>query len=151
MTARYFVDSNILIYLYDHSFPEKRAKAIETIGLLIRHPDSMVISTQVLSELGNVATRKLKISPPDVEVEVERFSQFVAFGTDIELVLESLHLMGVASISFFDAMIVASAKRAHCKVLLTEDLNDGQVIEGVKIVNPLKLENASFLAASLEG
>jgi len=105
----------------------------------------MVISAQVLSELCNVTTRKMKLSPVDIEVEVQRFSQFVAFGADIDLVLESLRLMGVTSISFFDAMIVASARRANCEVLLTEDLNDGQVISGVRVVNPFNPANRELL------
>jgi len=97
------------------------------------------MSVQVLQEFFAVATRKLKVA---VEVATARevvrnYSPWVTAPTDVDTILRASEISEVAQISFWDGMIVASAERSGAATLYTEDLNDGQVIAGIRVVNPL--------------
>jgi predicted nucleic acid-binding protein len=93
----------------------------------------------VLQEFFVVATRKLKAA---VEVATARevvrsYSSWVTAPTDVDTILRASEIAEVAKISFWDGMIVAAAERYRAVTLYTEDLTDGQVIAGIRIVNPL--------------
>jgi predicted nucleic acid-binding protein len=128
--AEAFLGTNVLLYLLS-SEPTKADRA-ET---LISHGG--VISVQVLNEFASVATRKLSMSVPEIrEVlsTVRRLCDVVPLSIqahDLALDLaERYHL------SIFDALIVATAVLAKCRVLYSEDMQHGQKIEGLTIRNP---------------
>ena len=132
MASLTFLDTNVLAYLFDDGQPEKRAKA----ALAIESVESAVISTQVLLELFSVLTRRLRVTAGDAQSEIHDLRQLQVVPTDAQLVREAITRSLSNDISHWDAMVVMAASRAGCDDLLTEDLNHGQVIAGVRIVNP---------------
>lgn len=132
MATLTFIDTNILAYAYDADSGHKGARAREILGEI----DGAVVSTQVLLELFAVLTRKLEVTRDAAEEAVESLMGLEVVATDTRLVREGLRISRDHDLSHWDAMIVAAAATSGCEILLTEDLNDGQVIEGVRVVNP---------------
>jgi predicted nucleic acid-binding protein len=134
-----FVDSNILIYAHDRSAGERRKRAADALDHLWDTRTGR-LSIQVLQEFYSVATIKLKNSVGVAAArEVLRvYTPWVAVPTDVETILRASEIAEMAQLSFWDSMIVAAAERAGANTLYTEDLNEGQIIAGVRSVNPLK-------------
>lgn len=134
-----FVDTNVLFY----SVAEVGAKSARAEAVLTElwESDRGALSVQVLSEFYVNAMKKLPAASPGWAREVVRqYGGWLREPTDLELVVRATELAETARLSFWNAMIVASAARCGARTLLTEDLNHGQVIAGVRIENP-------FLAA----
>lgn len=132
MAALTFVDTNVLAYAYDADSGEKGERAREVLAEI----DGAVVSTQVLLELFAVLTRKLGLTREVAEEATESLMDLEVVATDARLVREGLRISRDHDISHWDGMIIAAAAASGCEVLLTEDLNDGQVIESVRVVNP---------------
>jgi predicted nucleic acid-binding protein len=135
--ARAFFDSNILIYVDDRGEPEKQRIARELIERYFSVGYG-IVSVQVLQEYFNTLTRKLKADPSLTRLKVERLSKFVASVTMPEDVLLAIDVFRLHGLSFWDSMIVRSAKQAECKILFSEDMQDDRIIDGLQIVNPFK-------------
>jgi predicted nucleic acid-binding protein len=95
-----------------------------------------VLSTQVLQEYCNVALKKLKLSERDVRLQLDLYEQFEVVQVTPTIIRAALDLHQTRSVSFFDAMVLASAHTSGCSVLWTEDMNSGEVVNGVLISNP---------------
>jgi len=127
-----FIDTNLFVYTQRADDPRKQRIARETIDRF-----SCVASTQVLKELCNIFTRKF---PIPVEA-LQSILAAIRVACEIDVVDnaaidEALLLHRRYGFSFFDCLILASALRRGCKYLFTEDMRDGQVINGtLKIVN----------------
>ncbi len=134
--AKAFVDTNILVYQLDGRYPEKRRAARDAVRELAANHEA-VISTQVLQEFYAACTTKLKIDPSLVKRIMHGFRnmEIVTIGTD--LIGEAIDTSMQYRLSFWDSLVVVCAESAKCRVLLTEDLGDGQVIRGVRVKNPL--------------
>jgi len=132
LAALTFIDTNVLAYAYDADSGHKGARAREILGEI----DGAVVSTQVLLEFFAVLTRKLGLDRDTADEAIESLMGLEVVATDTRLVREGLRISREHDISHWDAMIVAAAAASGCEVLLTEDLNDGQVIDGVRVVNP---------------
>ncbi|MGQ0592336.1 MAG: PIN domain-containing protein [Gammaproteobacteria bacterium] len=134
---RRFVDTNILVYLFDMDAPEKKATVA---GLFEREGASglLVVSTQVLQEFYVVVTRKLArpLAPEIAEQAVRDFATLPVRQVTPALVLSAIRRSIESRLSFWDALIVETASDAGATVLLTEDLQHGQVIDGIRVVNP---------------
>jgi len=135
---RAFFDTNVLAYIHDEDSPKKRRFARELLASWFP-TGRMVISTQVLQELFVVLTRKL--SPPVPSGVALKELEHLNLGARTvvvtpEMVFDAVRVHREVSISFWDALIVSAAAYGGCKVLFTEDLNPGQVIEGVRVENP---------------
>jgi predicted nucleic acid-binding protein len=137
MSGKTFLDSNILVYSVDES-PAEKAKHERAVELLSAQPENLVVSTQVLQEFYVVTTRKLK-NPLSEEVAaraVRGIAKLDVVGVDVPLVLSAVDTSRTAQVSLWDALIIEAASRAGCERVLSEDLNAGQVIRGVRIENP---------------
>ena len=138
MTGRSFVDTNVIVYLFDDGEPAKQERARR----LIADPDSppLVVSTQVLSECYVTLTRKLEhtLDLPTARVAIERLGQWPVVQTDTALVLAAIETSEQQRLSLWDAMIIEAAAAADCKRLLTEDLQHGATIRGIQIENPFR-------------
>ena len=125
------------VYVYDRSERAKRERAME---LLASYPEQLVVSTQVLSEFYWTVTCKL--DPPlsaDVAAEAtRRLGALRVVSVDRDLVLSAIDSAAENRLALWDAFIVEAAVRAACDTLITEDLNDGQEIRGVRIENPFR-------------
>jgi predicted nucleic acid-binding protein len=133
-----FVDTNILIYAHDRDAGLRWQRATQALDQLWTKRTGRM-SVQVLQEFFAVATRKLK-APVEVATArevIRNYAPWVTAPTDVNTVLRASEIAEVAQISFWNGMIVAAAERSGAATLYTEDLNDGQVIAGIRIVNPL--------------
>lgn len=135
MSERLFLDTNVLIYADDLDAGEKRerAQAILREALTSRRA---VLSTQVLQEFFVVATRRLGVSAEVARRKVELLSTIDVVRIEILHVLGAIDLTRLHSLSFWDALIIRCASTVGCTRLLSEDLQHGQVIDGVRIENP---------------
>ena len=141
MSVRSFFDTNVLIYADDADQPEKRSIAAKLLNAH-RHDRTGVLSIQVLQEYFVVATRKLKIEAAAARRKVELLSEFDVVVPEVEDVLTAIDLHRLHGFSFWDALLVRAAKRAGCRVLLTEDLQHLREVDGVKIVDPFRAPRA---------
>jgi predicted nucleic acid-binding protein len=134
---RVFIDTNVLTYLFDDSETEKQAAAEE---LLTEETREIFVSTQVLQELYVSLTKgRDPITTPEVaERAVREAAAYSIVQIDAELVLSGIELSRSSQLSFWDALILRAAARADCGTLLSEDLNHGQVVDGVRIENPFQ-------------
>jgi predicted nucleic acid-binding protein len=132
---RTFFDSNVLLYAEDSRESRKRQIAI---ALILEHKRqrSGVVSIQVLQEFFVNATRKLRVDPAIARYKVEFHARFYVVEPSVADVLAAIDLHRLQNLSFWDALVLHSAKQSGCRVLLTEDMQHGQVIDGVRIVNP---------------
>ncbi|HET9044004.1 MAG TPA: PIN domain-containing protein [Burkholderiales bacterium] len=137
MTA--FFDTNVLVYLFDSASPEKQGRARDVFSERAQR-DEVVLSTQVLQEFYVTVTRKLAppLSADEAERLVRDFAAFPVVSTDAPLVGAAIALSRRHQLSLWDAMIVVAARAGGASELLTEDLQHGQVLEGVRIVNPFR-------------
>ena len=99
-----------------------------------------VISTQVLQEFYVVATKRLEVDPLAAKDILSSFQRFEIVVTTPQLINDAIDVSIINVISFWDALIVTSAEHAKCGAVLTEDLNHGQIIRGVKIKNPFNTQ-----------
>ncbi len=137
MSARNFLDTNILLYTDDHDAPEKRDLALSLIERC-RTEQSGVISTQVLQEYYVAATRKLAVPAEIARRKVQLFARFSIVKAEVEDILAAVDLHRLHKISFWDALIVRAAQESGCAYLFTEDLHHGWKVDGVRVVNPFR-------------
>ena len=136
-----FLDSNVFIYLFDTQDDRKRGIAQGLVERALGN-DSACISHQVVQETLNVVTRKLV--PPLPPEAAQRFMEHSLLPLwrvmpSAALYAKALGLRARWQLSFDDALIVAAALEAGCKRLLSEDLQHGLRIEGLRIENPFKV------------
>ena len=138
MTGRTFVDSNILIYAHDADAGSKQKRAAARLTELWKSGTGL-LSTQVLQEFYVNVTRKLKtpVASSTAREVVSTYGAWIREPTTAKTVTRAIDIAGMAQIQFWDALIVACAEDAQATQLYSEDLNSGQSIAGVKIVNPL--------------
>lgn len=138
MSDRFFLDTNIFVYSFDRSAPQKARRATELIRKAIS-AQSGVVSYQVVQEFFNVALKRFSqpMQPADAEQYLSTvFRPLIAVNSSQALYAEALLLHVQSKISWYDSVIVASATQAHCSVLYTEDLQHGQHFGSLQIVNP---------------
>ena len=139
------VDTNILVYALDHRNAEKHKVARHVLNRL-RH-GSGVIALQALNELCNVASRKRPELRPAAEVyaigALDALTVVVAKPEDLREALEAQQLH---RLPFWDAILWATVRRSGCKVLLTEDFQDGRALGGTIFRNPFKMSAAELSA-----
>lgn len=136
-SARVFLDTNLLVDLFDDDAPVKQTRAREILDARVRDGQA-VISTQVLQEFYVAVTRKLERPLPeeDAEAAVRQLSHLPTVQIDAPLVLSAIATSRSSRISLWDALILQAAAVAGCESLLSEDLHPGQTIEGVRVENP---------------
>ena len=134
MSVRSFFDTNVLIYADDRSAPTKQRRALELVAEH-RRGGTGVVSMQVLQEYFVTATRKLGLDAKVARRKVELLAEFDVAAPDVADILAAIDLHRLHGFSFWDSLVLRSAKQSGCKVLLTEDLQVREV-DGVRIVNP---------------
>ncbi|MDB4952550.1 MAG: domain nuclease [Myxococcales bacterium] len=135
MTSRVFVDTNVLVYAEDATAGVKRSRARSLITELASS-GALVLSTQILQELYNVVTRKLGISAIIARSLVEDYSKLDVVLVRPEVILGAIDLNRMHALSLWDALVIKCASVAGCSRVLSEDLQHGQSIDGVRIENP---------------
>jgi len=140
MTARpqrEFVDANVLVYAFDSSAARKQQVAQQLLERLWESGTGCV-SIQVLQEFFVTITKKVPKPLPvdDAKARIREFAAWTVFEPTADDIVAVIDLHTQAKIGFWDAMVVLAAAESDCDVLWTEDLNEGQLLRGVRIRNP---------------
>ena len=132
-----FVDTNVLVYAHDRSEIRKQRIAQDVLDDLWQRRSGS-LSTQVLQEFYVVATRKFDppMRPSDAREIVALYGEWPLVQIDVAIILAASSLEERHKISFWDALVVEAAGRSGATRLLTEDLQEGRRIRGVRIANP---------------
>jgi predicted nucleic acid-binding protein len=135
MIDRVFLDTNVLVYLYDADTPERQRKAR---GVLERDSVYFAISTQVLQEFYVTVTRKFakSMAEEDVLIAMRRLRELPTVKVDVPMIFEAIDLGRRFQLSFWDALIARAALAAGCTRLLTEDLQHQMRIGDLTVENP---------------
>lgn len=137
MSARSFFDTNILVYADDKANPAKQRRAVELVS---EHRRAMtgVVSLQVLQEYFVAVTKKLGVNAKIARRKVELLAEFDVAVPDIADILAAIDLHRLHEFSFWDALVIRSAKQSGCSVLFSEDMQHSREIDGVQVVNPFQ-------------
>ena len=130
-----FVDTNVRVYADDGGDRTKQSVATGLIEAHLR-VGSRVISTQVLREFVNTALRKLMLPVDLIRARLALYRRFEVVPSSADLVTAALDIHVLHRLSYWDALIVQAARQSGCVQLLTEDMNTGAVVAGVRLVNP---------------
>lgn len=136
MATRSFIDTNILVYAEASDEPAKQQAALALLKQLFE-TGTGVLSTQVLQEYCNVALKKLKLPPAHIRAQLDLYELFEVIQVTPVLIRSALDLHQTRSVAFYDALVLASAQAAGCTVLYSEAMYAGEMMGGVRIVNPL--------------
>jgi len=138
MSDKFFLDTNIFVYSFDKSAPEKARRALKLIRRAIEKRQG-IVSYQVVQEFFNMALRRF--DEPMLSTDAEQylsttFRPLLAVQSSHGLYSRSLQLATRYSLPWYDALIVASAIEGHCGILYSEDFQCGQRFNGLRIENP---------------
>lgn len=139
-----FIDTNVLVYAYDSSDAVRQPLAQAVLEQLWADGTG-VLSTQILQEFYSVATRKLTpaLSRTDAREIVELYSAWPVVLIEPSLIVTASQLEEQHQLSFWDALVIEAARVAGARLLLTEDMQNGRVIEGIRIENPFASASGS--------
>lgn len=132
MTGKAFVDTNVLIYLFSKTEPNKRM----VIAELLHQTGQIVWSTQVIQKFYQVMTAKHGKEPQKVKSIIQQFGHFELIVINLETINQAIDIQFINNLSFWDSLIISAAYQANCTSLITEDLTHLQNISGVRIFNP---------------
>lgn len=135
MSDRVFIDTNVFVYADDAGAGPKQARARAVIAPLLLARRA-VVSTQVMQEYFNTAVRKLNMPPERARWRVEALARLEVVVIRPELILAAIDLHRLNGVSLWDALVIKCASVAGCSKVITEDLNNGQTIDGVRVENP---------------
>jgi len=134
---RSFFDTNVLVYAWS----EKDTAKGEIARSLIREQvlqNSAVVSIQVLQEFYNVVTTKMNCDKLLAKEAMLGFARIPLIQVNLDLLQRAIDISILSRLSFWDALIIAAAESAKCSVLYSEDLNAGQTIRNIQVINPFK-------------
>lgn len=135
---RVFFDTNVLVYCFDSSEAQKQSRAKDLIAEALNTRQG-VVSYQVVQEFCNVACKNQRLSlPPErilayVKLVLQPMNQVAP---SPELLEAALGIRSESGFSFYDSLVIAAARAAQCQVLYSEDMQHGQLVGDVSIVNP---------------
>jgi predicted nucleic acid-binding protein len=145
--VRIALDTNILVYAEGVDGPERRESAL---NLLERLPAGTVVPAQVLGELFNVLVRKKRLSKGEARESLLAWQDvFEIAPTTPEILQSAADLATDHDFAIWDAIIMSAASRAGCRLLLTEDLQNGFTWGGVTVINPFATERHGLLKMAL--
>ncbi len=133
--TKVFLDTNVIVYANDARDPDKQARAIDVVSDAIRTSNG-VVSTQVLQEYAVVAAVKLKQAEEAILRQLITLETLEVVAVSPALIRRAVGMSGRYRISHWDACILATAEAAHCPLLLSEDLNAGQLYAATRVENP---------------
>jgi predicted nucleic acid-binding protein len=138
MNGKAFLDTNIIVYAFDHASPKKAKIAQELIAAGVAEKQS-VISYQVVQEFINVALRGFRVSIQTLDLE--SFLMKALFPMTVvpwtpSLTIQALRLQATHPMSWYDSLIVGAALQSGCKLLYSEDLQHGQRFGALTVENP---------------
>ena len=135
MSGREFIDTNVLVYAEDSRDTIRQGLARNLIRTLLLERRG-VVSLQVMQEFYAVATRKLRMDGESARRRLLLYSRFEFIPLSLPDLLSAIDLHRLHNLSFWDALIVRAALNGNCKLLHSEDMHSGHVIESLSLNNP---------------
>ena len=136
--VRFFLDTNVLVYTFDQTSPLRRARARELAEMALT-TGLGVISYQVVQEFLNVAGGKYAVALSRADRDQYLDQVLVPLwrvSPSASLYARALEIQESSAYGFYDSLIVAAALTAGCRILYSEDLQDGRQFEALTVVNP---------------
>ena len=135
MKDRFFLDSNILIYCYTSTEPDKQTKAKAVANL-----PKVLISTQVLKEFVNTLSKKFKLDWSIIQLTIDELEGNFAVHINTASTIKKACLIAERyRFSFYDSLIIAAALESDCAILYSEDMQHEQIIDDtLTIINPFR-------------
>jgi len=130
-----FIDTNIWVYSIDEGDISRRDAARDLIERT-KAASKIVVSTQVLSEFANVVIKSFGKDPVFTKGYIEILKSFEVCTVKPQTISDAIDICVLNKLSFFDSLLLSSARQAGCGIFYTEDLNHEQEIAGIKITNP---------------
>ncbi|MCL2699154.1 MAG: PIN domain-containing protein [Defluviitaleaceae bacterium] len=129
-----FIDTNVFLYLYSEDEYEKRA-----VGIAAMKKYDCITSTQAINELCNVFTKKWRLPITEINKALQEIKQACNIKLiDMGTVNYALNIHQEYGYSYYDCLMLASALMNGSKYILTEDMQDGHIVDGLEIVNIFK-------------
>jgi predicted nucleic acid-binding protein len=146
--VRIALDTNILVYMEGVNGDARRDATVEIVERLPQN--SIVVPGQVLGELFNVLVRKARWSrQAALAVLLNWHDGFAVIETSQDALLAAVHLATHHRLAIWDAVALAAASQAGCRMLLSEDLQQGFTWDGTTVVNPFATPRHPLLSALL--
>jgi predicted nucleic acid-binding protein len=143
------LDTNILVYAEGLNDAARRRTAVKLLRRL--PPESVQLPVPVVAELFHVMMTKAGIAPADAKnVALRWCDQYSVIDTSEAVLLSAMELSSQHQLRTWDAIIMAAAASAGCRLLLSEDLHDGFTWNGVTVVNPFAPKPNRLLAELLD-
>lgn len=147
--GRFSLDTNILVYAVDRDAGAKHGLAMHLMGRAARR--DCILPVQVLAEFFHATTRKGLLAPAVARAFVRDWLEvFSTTSADSVALTDAMDAVEEHRLSFWDAMLWATARQAGCAALLSEDFQDGRRLSGVEIINPFAEDAATRLAPLLD-
>jgi predicted nucleic acid-binding protein len=148
VTSCVLVDANVLVYADDLGEPEKAGRSNAWLDALWASHRGRV-STQVLNEYYVTVTRKLTraLTPGDARANVRRYQLWQPWQLDHLTVETAWGIEARFNVHYWDALVLAAAQHSGCRYVLTEDLQHGQQIGALTIVNPFAVQPQEVLSS----
>ncbi len=139
IVSKIFIDTNILVYTLDKRHEARQQKARKVLKKTASSHQP-VISTQVIKEFYVVATAKLGADQIIIKNIIHNFRNMEIVNNDLELIEQAIDISVLSRLSFWDSLIIAAAEKARCEIILSEDLNPGQLYRGGAVLNPFTVD-----------
>ena len=137
-----FFDTNILVYAFDKNAGSKQQQTKALLKPFLTQYKQAIISAQVLHEL-SYRLYRWNLSDAEVSTAIAPFKYWKIISNDIHVFEKGLQLKKKHQTSFWDGLILAAAIQSGAKELWSEDFSNGQIYEGMKIVNPFEAKKVS--------
>jgi predicted nucleic acid-binding protein len=135
-----FVDTNLIVYTIDPAEAEKRQHAKDFLNHIINQ-HTLVLSPQSLNECYRVVTERRGLMPRnDARRFVYALSKFCAASYNFDVTQKAWQIQDNHGFSWWDCVLLASASSARCDVFLSEDMKHEQMVDGLIVLNPFRLE-----------
>ncbi len=134
---RYFVDSNVFLYIFDQSDPAKRDAAEQWLAWLWERACG-ALSWQVVQEFYWNALRKHHATPQQARSYVSLMAEWNPPDVTLGMIERAWYWTDQTQVAFWDGMIVAAAERTRCRFLLSEDFEHGRKFGSVTVLNPFE-------------
>lgn len=147
--ARFSLDTNILVYAVDRDAGDRHRQSKGLVGRAARR--DCVLTRQALAEFFHATTRKNLLEPSHAGAFVRDWLDvFRVASSDEASLADAMDAVEEHRLSFWDAMLWATARQSGCAAILSEDMQHGRRLSGVEFINPFAADAVEQLATLLE-
>ena len=146
--TRFSLDANVLVYAADRTAGERHERALHILDRAVRR--DCVLTLQALAEFFYVTTRKRMVARTEAAAQLRDWTTaFPTISADSEALRTALELIVDARFAWWDALLLATAERNGCDIMLSEDMQDGTRFGRVTILDPFGGEELPEKVAAL--